>query len=87
MKLDDIEKIEFEDNSRLNFDHDLSKLNWFNIGGKSKIYLLANSLKIYLYFLKYIEIEEKIFILGAGSNTLFDDDIYQWCSNKTWKKF
>ena len=27
----------FSDNSRLNFDHDLSRLNWFNIGGKTKI--------------------------------------------------
>ena len=36
MKLDDLEKIEFSDNSRLNFDYDLSRMNWFNIGGKSK---------------------------------------------------
>ena len=38
MNLSDLEKIEFSDNSRLNFDYDLSRLNWFNIGGKSKIY-------------------------------------------------
>ena len=52
MKLDDLEKLEFSDNSRLNFDYDLSRLNWFNIGGKSKIYLFANSLKICQIFLK-----------------------------------
>ena len=45
MNLNDIEKIEFSDNSRLNFNYDLSRLNWFNIGGKSKIYFYANSLK------------------------------------------
>ena len=54
MKLDDLEKIEFPDNSRLSFDHDLSRLNWFNIGGKSKIYLFANSLKdLSLFLNKY----------------------------------
>ena len=35
MKTDDLEKIEFSDNSRLSLNHDLSRLNWFNIGGKS----------------------------------------------------
>ena len=38
MIIDGIENIEFSDNSRLNFDYDLSRLNWFNIGGKTKIY-------------------------------------------------
>ena len=38
MRLNDLEKIEFSDNSRLNFDHDLSRLNWFNIGGKAKFF-------------------------------------------------
>ena len=37
MKIDDLEKIQFLDSSRLTFDHDLSRLYWFNIGGKSKI--------------------------------------------------
>ena len=54
-----LRKIEFEDNSRINFDHDLSKLNWFNIGGKSKIYLLANSLRDLSHFLKIYKVEEK----------------------------
>ena len=40
MKYNDLEKLEFSDSSRLSFDHDLSRLNWFNIGGKSKIYFL-----------------------------------------------
>ena len=41
MRLNDLEKIEFSDNSRLNFDHDLSRLNWFNIGGKAKNFFLC----------------------------------------------
>ena len=60
MRLNDLEKIEFLDNSRLNFDHDLSRLNWFNIGGKAKIYFLRKFFKkIYLYFLKSTINEEK----------------------------
>ena len=71
MKLDDLENIQFSEKSRLNFDHDLSKLNWFNIGGKAKIFLLVNSLKDLSIFLKKYNNRGKIFILGAGSNVLF----------------
>ena len=76
MKLDDLEKIEFSDNSRLNFDHDLSRLNWFNIGGKTKIFLYANSLKDLSIFLNKFNNRGKIFVLGAGSNVLFKDEKY-----------
>ncbi len=87
MNLDDLEKIEFSENSRLSFNHDLSRLNWFNIGGKSKIYLLANSLKDLSLFLKKYDSRGKIFILGAGSNTLFDDEIYNGVVIKLGKNF
>ena len=76
MKLDDLEKIEFSDNSRLNFDYDLSRLNWFNIGGKTKAFYKADNLKDLVIFLKKLKNDEKIFILGAGSNTLITDKIY-----------
>ena len=87
MKLDDLEKIEFSDNSRLNFNHDLSRLNWFNIGGKSKVYLFANSLKDLTLFLKLYSKRGKIFILGAGSNILFGDDTYEGVVIKLGKNF
>jgi len=87
MKIDDLEKIGFSDNSRLNFNHDLSKLNWFNIGGKTKIFLFANSLKDLSLFLKKYNKRGKIFILGAGSNTLFDDDIFEGVVIKLGKNF
>ena len=87
MKLDDLEKIEFSDNSRLNFDHNLSRLNWFNIGGKAKIFLFANSLKDLSIFLKKYKNRGKIFILGAGSNTLFDDGVYEGTIIKLGKNF
>ncbi len=87
MKLDDLENIEFYDNSRLNFDHDLSRLNWFNIAGKTKIFLFANSLKDLSIFLKKYKKRGKIFILGAGSNTLFGDEIYEGAIIKLGKNF
>ena len=87
MKLDDLENIQFSDKSRLSFDHDLSRLNWFNIGGKTKIFLFANSLKDLSIFLKKYNNREKIFVLGAGSNTLFDDEIYEGVIIKLGKNF
>ena len=87
MKLDDLEKIKFLDSSRLTFDHDLSRLNWFNIGGKSKIYLFANSLKDLSLFLNKYNCRGKIFILGAGSNILFSDEIFDGVIIKLGKSF
>ena len=87
MILDGIENIEFSDNSRLNFDYDLSRLNWFNIGGKTKIYFAPNSLKDLSLFLRKYNNRGKIFILGAGSNTLFDDSTYEGVVIKLGKNF
>ena len=63
--------LEFSENLKLNYD--LKKKNWFNIGGKTKVYFKANNLKELISFLKKINNEEKIFILGGGSNTLITD--------------
>ena len=72
MKVDQKEMIdEFGDNLKL--DYDLKKKNWFNIGGKTKAFYKADNLKELIKFLKKIKNEEKIFILGAGSNTLISD--------------
>ena len=63
--------LEFKDNLKLNYD--LKKKNWFNIGGKTKIYYKAQNLRELIKFLKKIDSKEKIFILGGGSNTLITD--------------
>ena len=63
--------LEFGNNLR--FDYDLKKKNWFNIGGKTKAFYKADSLKELISFLKKIKNHEKIFVLGAGSNTLISD--------------
>ena len=37
------------------FDYSLKKLNWFNIGGNTKIYFKPNSLNDLIKFLKLYE--------------------------------
>ena len=66
--------LEFKKNLKLNFD--LKKKNWFNIGGKTKIYFKADNLKELIRFLKKNGNKEKIFVLGGGSNTLISDNKY-----------
>jgi len=72
----DQEQLSLEFNDNIKFDFDLKKKNWFNIGGKTKIYFKASNLKDLINFLKKIENKEKIFILGGGSNTLITDKNY-----------
>ena len=86
MKIDLKELIaEFKDNLRL--DYDLKKKNWFNIGGKTKGFYKADNLKELIKFLKKIKNEEKIFILGAGSNTLITDNKFDGVIIKLTKNF
>ena len=58
------------------FEYDLKKKNWFNIGGKCKVYYKAKNLKQLVNFLKKLNNKEKIFILGAGSNVLINDQLF-----------
>ena len=76
---------EFGDNIKL--DYDLKKKNWFNIGGKTKIYYKAENLKELIKFLKKIQNKEKIFILGGGSNILITDKKFDGVVIKLSKKF
>jgi UDP-N-acetylmuramate dehydrogenase len=65
-----------EFNENIKFDYNLKKKNWFNIGGKTKIYYKAKNLKDLIKFLKIIKNEQKFFILGGGSNTLISDKTF-----------
>ena len=69
----DLKELMSEFSNNLKLDYDLKKKNWFNIGGKTKIYYKADNLKELIKFLKKIENKENVFILGAGSNTLITD--------------
>ena len=71
-----LEELSSEFKNNIKFDYDLKKKNWFNIGGKTKIYYKADNLKELISFLKKIKNKEKIFILGGGSNTLITDKTY-----------
>ena len=76
MIVDDIKKFALNIKSDIFFDFNIKKLNWFNIGGKTKIFFKPKSLKELIDFLKLYSHRSKIFILGAGSNVLFKDETY-----------
>src|SRR6056300_389223 len=87
MKNLDIKKLSFEFKDNLKINHDIKKKNWFNIGGKTKLFFKAENLKELSSFIKKINKKEKIFVLGAGSNTLFTDQIYDGVVIKLSKNF
>ena len=87
MEIEKLEKILSEFGDNVKFNYDLKRKNWFNIGGKSKVYFKADNLKELVNFLKKLNNEEKIFILGAGSNTLITDKIFDGVVIKLSKNF
>ena len=87
MEIEKLEKILSEFGDNVKFNYDLKRKNWFNIGGKSKVYFKADNLKELVNFLKKLNNEEKIFILGAGSNILITDKIFDGVVIKLSKNF
>ena len=87
MEIEDIKKLALSTDGDIFFDQSIKNLNWFNIGGKTKIFFKPNSLKSLIEFLKLYALRGKIFILGNGSNVLFDDDIYKGTIIKLGKSF
>ena len=87
MNINQLKKILGEFGDNVKFEYDLKKKNWFNIGGKSKIFYKANNLKELVSFLKKLDNKEKIFILGAGSNTLINDGVFDGVVIKLSKNF
>ena len=52
----------------------LSKYSWFNLGGPAEVFFKPESIdELKNFLLKLKNKKDKIFILGAGSNTLFRD--------------
>ncbi len=72
---------------KIYFNYNLKKLNWFNIGGETKIYFKPDTLQNLIEFLKLYKKEEKLFVLGAGSNVLFKDDLFEGAIIKLSKNF
>ena len=87
MEVNELKNLLSDFNKDLIFDCDLKKKNWFNIGGKAKVFYKADNLKDLINFLKKLDENEKIFILGAGSNTLISDNLFNGVVIKLGKNF
>jgi len=87
MRIQDLIELKNNKNIKLEFDYSLKKLNWFNIGGKAKIFFKPESLENLSIFLKAYNKRGKIFILGAGSNVLVSDKVYNGVVIKLGKRF
>ena len=87
MLVDQIKIFSKEIKSKFIFDFNLKKSNWFNIGGKTKVYFKPESLSDLIKFLKEFGQKNKIFILGAGSNTLINDKTFDGVVIKLGRNF
>ena len=87
IQIDKLENFSKKIKGKLVFNYDLKKTNWFNIGGKTKVYFKPESLNELISFLKEFGKTEKLFILGAGSNILINDGIFNGVVIKLGKNF
>ena len=87
MKIDQLKKLLNGFDKNLYFEYDLKKKNWFNIGGKSKVFFKADNLNQLINFLKTINNQERMFVLGAGSNILVTDGLFDGIVIKLGKNF
>ena len=87
MKIDKLKKLFKNFEPQIIFNQDLKKKNWFNIGGKAKIFYKAENLRDLVKFLQTLNNLENIFVIGAGSNTLITDEIYDGVVIKLGKNF
>ncbi len=71
----------------ITYNAELKKKNWFNIGGKAKVFFKVDELKDLINFLKILDNKERIHILGAGSNTLITDEVFDGVIVKLGKNF
>ncbi len=87
MQINQLKKLLGEFGESVKFEYDLKKKNWFNIGGKSKVFYKAENLKNLVNFLKKLNNQEKIFVLGGGSNILISDNLFDGVVIKLSKDF
>ena len=87
MELNQLKLLLNEFGENIKFEYNLKKKNWFNIGGKAKVFYKANNLNELVTFLKKLNNKEDVFILGAGSNTLITDNLFDGVVIKLGKNF
>ena len=74
ISINELETFKKKNNLAIDFNFNLKKTNWFNIGGKTKAFFKAKNLNELRIYIKEFGLKEKIFILGNGSNILIDDN-------------
>ena len=77
IKISELKSFSKDIKGKFFFNFDLKKTNWFNIGGITKAYFKPESLDELISFLKRFGHKEKIFLLGAGSNVLIKDELFE----------
>lgn len=82
-----INKLSKKISGKIQLNYNLKNLNWFNIGGKAKIFFKADNLIDLSLFLKEFHSEKNIFVIGAGSNILLTDKLYDGIVIKLGKNF
>jgi UDP-N-acetylmuramate dehydrogenase len=87
VKIGNLKKLLKEFENDIIFNADLKKKNWFNIGGKAKVFYKPAELKDLIKFLKVLDNKEKIYTIGAGSNTLITDEVFNGVVIKLGKNF
>ena len=63
MNIKELKDLLSEFGSNVRFEYDLKKKNWFNIGGKTKVYYKAENLKELVSFLKKLDNKKKYLYL------------------------
>tara|TARA_B100000029_G_C17456165_1_gene916791 strand:+ start:326 stop:1237 length:912 start_codon:yes stop_codon:yes gene_type:complete len=82
-----IKEIKSKISGQILFDKSLSNYSWFNLGGPAKVIFKPSNLNELSFFLKNIKGDEKIRVLGAGSNTLIRDGGFDGIIVKLGKAF
>ena len=69
-----IEDLKEKFGNRISINEDLSKYSWFNLGGPGEIFFRPdNFIELSNFFKNYNNSNNKITLIGAGSNTLIRD--------------
>ncbi len=87
MKINDLKDLLKKFENDIIFNANLKKKNWFNIGGKAKVFFKPIELKNLIEFLRVLNNREKIHVIGAGSNTLITDELFDGVVIKLGKNF
>ena len=83
-----IENIKKKFSQSLFFNEKLSKYSWFNLGGPAEIFFKPKKKEELIEFLKlHNKVNQKITVIGAGSNTLLRDKGIKGLTIKLGKAF